>query len=50
MTSIPVVVKAKHQGGYRIRVAFSDGVEKTIDFEKWLRGPGFEPLKGPGLL
>ena len=47
MTSIPVVVKAKHQGGYRIRVTFSDGAEKTINFERWLKGPVFEPLKDP---
>ncbi len=47
MTSIPVLVQAKHQGGYRIRVTFSDGAEKTIDFESWLKGPVFEPLKDP---
>lgn len=47
MASIPVVVQAKHQGGYRIRVTFNDGVEKTVDFEPWLKGPVFEPLKDP---
>ncbi len=45
MTILPVVVEAKYQGGYRIRVTFNDGTEKSIDFEHWLRGPVFEPLK-----
>lgn len=44
MKSIPVVVKAKYQDGYRIRLTFSDGLEKTVDFERWLKGPMFEPL------
>ena len=47
MKSIPVVVKAKYQGDYRIRVTFSDSSEKTIDFEGWLKGPVFQPLKDP---
>jgi len=45
MAFVPVVVKAKYQGGYRIRVTFNDDTEKTIDFEGWLRGPVFEPLR-----
>jgi hypothetical protein len=28
-----------------IHVTFSDGVQKTIDFTRWLDGPVFEPLK-----
>jgi len=47
MASLPVIVRAKHQGGYRIRVRFSDGTEKTVDCEQWLKGPMFEPLKDP---
>ena len=47
MKRIPMVVKAKYQNGYRIRVTFNDGTEKTIDFQKWLNGPVFEPLKEP---
>jgi len=41
------VISAEHQGGYRIRLAFSDGSVKTVDFRKWLKGPVFEPLKKP---
>ena len=45
MTFMPIVVRAEYRGGYRIRVTFNDGSEKTVDFEDWLRGPVFEPLK-----
>ena len=45
MPYLPHVVRADHQGGFRIRLAFSDGLEATLDFEQWLEGPVFEPLK-----
>ncbi len=45
MVSLPQVVRATYDKAYRIRVAFSDGVEATVDFESWLTGPIFEPLK-----
>jgi len=32
---------------FRIHVAFNDNSENTIDFQKWLHGPIFEPLKNP---
>ena len=44
-TYLPHVVAAEHRGGYRIHVAFSDGHEKTVNFEPWLQGPVFEPLR-----
>jgi Protein of unknown function (DUF2442) len=47
MTFMPMVVQAEYRGGYRIRITFNDGMQKTIDFENWLRGPVFEPLKSP---
>jgi hypothetical protein len=28
-----------------IRLTFNDGTEKTVDFEPWLVGPVFEPLR-----
>lgn len=31
--------------GYRLRVRFTDGTERTIDVEPYLRGPIFEPVK-----
>lgn len=31
--------------GFRLRLAFTDGTEREVDVEKYLRGPVFEPLK-----
>jgi hypothetical protein len=45
MPYLPHVVQANYQGGYRIHLAFSDGLEATLDFEQWLDGPVFEPVK-----
>jgi hypothetical protein len=28
-------------------LAFNDGLEKVVDFEQWLDGPVFEPLRDP---
>lgn len=42
---LPSVVHAEYRGEFKMRVAFSDGVEGTIDFSGWLTGPVFEPLK-----
>ena len=39
------VVAARHVADYRVRLRFSDGAEKTVDFSKWLHGPVFEPLR-----
>jgi hypothetical protein len=47
MTFLPSVVHAEHRGDYRLHVVFNDGTENTIDFEQWLQGPVFEPLKDP---
>ena len=44
---LPTVVHAEHRGGFRLHVRFNDGAEGTIDFEPWLEGPVFEPLKEP---
>ena len=38
------VVSAKYVRGYQLRIEFSDGVEKTIDFSRWLHGEVFLPL------
>ena len=45
MQFLPTVIRAAYRGEYGIHVAFSDGVESTIDFTPWLDGPIFEPLK-----
>ena len=47
MTLLPSVVRAEHRGGFQIHVVFNDDSEATLDFEKWLEGPVFEPLKRP---
>lgn len=47
MEFLPTVVCADYAGDYRIRITFNDGMEKTIDFARWLEGPVFEPLKDP---
>lgn len=45
MKYLPAVTRAEYRGDYRVRVTFSDGSQNTIDFEPWLDGPVFEPLK-----
>ena len=45
MAILPTVVRAEHRGEHRIRLTFSDGSEKTVDFRAWLKGPIIEPLK-----
>jgi hypothetical protein len=47
MTSLPYVVRAEYSGAFRIKLTFSDSSEATIDFQQWLDGPIFEPLKDP---
>jgi len=47
MSLLPSVIRAEYRGGYRIRLTFNDNSEKTIDFQQWLDGPIFEPLKDP---
>jgi hypothetical protein len=47
MSVLPVVVRADYEGDYRIRLVFSDGLDATVDFARWLDGPVFEPLKDP---
>jgi len=44
---LPQVVEAEYQGGYRIHLVFNDGRKGTVDFQQWLEGPVFEPLKEP---
>ena len=45
MNFLPAVIRADYCGEFKIRVAFNDGPESTIDFSGWLSGPVFEPLK-----
>lgn len=45
MRPLPSVTQAEYRGGYRIHVTFRDGVAGIVDFEPWLSGPVFEPVK-----
>lgn len=42
---LPSVTRAKYVRDYLIEVKFNDGTKKVIDFEPWLTGPIFRPLK-----
>ena len=45
MVFLPKVIRAKYEADFRIRVTFNDGTEASVDFQSWLSGPVFEPLK-----
>lgn len=45
MNGLPAVVKAEYERAFLIHLTFSDGTEGTVDFEEWLEGPIFEPLR-----
>lgn len=45
MVFLPNVVRAAYDKAFRIHVTFNDGTEAVVDFEPWLAGPVFEPLK-----
>jgi len=45
MALLPQVVHATHDKGFHIHVTFNDGTAASVDFESWLSGPVFEPLK-----
>ncbi|MGH9897174.1 MAG: DUF2442 domain-containing protein [bacterium] len=47
MEFLPAVIQAEYRGRYKIHLAFNDGTEGTVDFEEWLEGPVFEPLRDP---
>jgi hypothetical protein len=38
------VIHAVYVRDYKLRVAFTDGEEKIIDFARWLHGEVFQPL------
>jgi len=45
MDFLPSVIRAKYDGGFRIHLTFNDNLQGTVDFQGWLQGPVFEPLK-----
>lgn len=48
MVFLPHVIRADYEQAFRIRLTFNDGTEASVDFEEWLSGPVFEPLKDIG--
>ncbi len=48
MVFLPNVVRATYDQAFRIRLTFNDGTEASVDFQPWLSGPVFEPLKQTG--
>ena len=38
------IVDAEYVRAYQIRLRFSDGAEKVVDFSRWLHGEVFKPL------
>jgi hypothetical protein len=38
------VKDAEYVSGYKIRIRFTDGLEKVVDFSRWLKGEVFQPL------
>lgn len=45
MEFLPQAVRAEHRGGFKVHLVFNDGTEGTADFEGWLEGPVFEPIR-----
>lgn len=45
MEELPLVVNAQYRGAFKILLSFNDGTKGTVDFEDWLDGPVFEPLR-----
>lgn len=45
MKKLVSVTEARYVSGHLLRVRFSDGTEKTIDFSPWLDGEVFESLR-----
>jgi hypothetical protein len=43
--ALPSVIEAEYRGDFRIFLRFDDGSAGTVDFEPWLQGPDFDPLK-----
>jgi hypothetical protein len=45
MDFLPSVIRAKYDSGFKIDLTFNDNVQGTVDFQRWLEGPVFEPLR-----
>src|SRR5215212_6443138 len=45
MAFLPNVIRAEYEAKFRLRLTFNDGVEASVDFQPWLTGPIFKPLR-----
>lgn len=45
MNFLPFVTTAEYAGNFKIHLTFNDRLEGIVDFQQWLDGPVFEPLK-----
>ena len=45
MAHLPSVIAAKYARDYCIHLTFDDGVQADVDFQPWIQGEIFEPLK-----
>jgi hypothetical protein len=45
MSALIRITAAEYVSGYSLRLKFSDGDERTVDFSPWLRGPVFQRLR-----
>ncbi len=45
MTALVRIRAVTPVSGFRVRIGFTDGSEREIDLEPYLRGPIFEPLR-----
>jgi hypothetical protein len=45
VAKLPVVTQAEYRGDFKVHLVFHDGTEGTVDFEDWLVGAIFEPLR-----
>lgn len=47
MGFLPSVIRAEYRGGYTIHLTFNDGLERVVDFARWITGLVFEPVRDP---
>jgi hypothetical protein len=45
VAAVPVVIRAEYRGDFKVHLVFQDGTKGTVNFEEWLNGPVFEPLR-----
>ena len=49
MAAVPAVLRAEYRGDFKVYLVFQDSTEGTVDFEDWLEGPIFKPLRDQAL-